>query len=115
MLYESILLYYIESVFFLLGDTPNDALSDNNANNDQINCIELNKQVLMDRIIKLQDINVKRAEKLDFLKEHTQTLVEDIQKKEKIIQYYILHQNFGALTCNERDRYKVYIHKVFYS
>ncbi|XP_011159280.1 coiled-coil domain-containing protein 186 isoform X2 [Solenopsis invicta] len=90
----------------LAGDTPNDALSDNNANNDQINCIELNKQVLMDRIIKLQDINVKRAEKLDFLKEHTQTLVEDIQKKEKIIQYYILHQNFGALTCNERDRYK---------
>ncbi|XP_012532672.1 coiled-coil domain-containing protein 186 isoform X2 [Monomorium pharaonis] len=108
----------------LAGDTSNGALSDNNANSDQINSIELNKQVLMDRIIKLQNINVKRAEKLDFLKEHTQTLLEDIQKKEKIIQYYILHQNFGALTCNERDRHKaelarrggimasVYNHKV---
>ncbi|XP_012054311.1 PREDICTED: coiled-coil domain-containing protein 186 [Atta cephalotes] len=89
----------------LAGDT-NGALSDNNANNDHINSIELNKQVLMERIIKLQDINVKRAEKLDFFKEHTQTLLEDIQKKEKIIQNYILNQNFGALTCNKSDRYK---------
>jgi len=68
----------------------------------------------MDRIIKLQDINVKRAEKLDFFKEHTQTLLENIQKKEKIIQNYILHQSFGALTCNERDRYKVYIYIYIY-
>ncbi|XP_018375182.1 PREDICTED: coiled-coil domain-containing protein 186 isoform X3 [Trachymyrmex cornetzi] len=90
----------------LAGDTSNGALSDNNANSDHINSIELNKQVLMERIIKLQDINVKRAEKLDFFKEHTQTLLEDIQKKEKIIQNYILNQNFGALTCNKSDRYK---------
>lgn len=75
--------------------------------------MELNTQVLMDRIIKLQNINVKRAEKLDFLKGHTQMLLEDIQKKEKIIQNYILHQNFGALTCNERDRYKVFIKRFF--
>lgn len=69
--------------------------------------MEPNKQVLMDRIIKLQKINVKRAEKLDFFEEHTQTLIEEIKKKEKIIQNYILHQNFGALACNERDKYKV--------
>ncbi|KAG5333356.1 CC186 protein, partial [Acromyrmex heyeri] len=93
----------------LAGDTSNGALSDNNANSDHINSIELNKQVLMERIIKLQDINVKRAEKLDFFKEHTQTLLEDIQKKEKIIQNYILNQNFGALTCNKSDKYKVCI------
>lgn len=102
--------YDVESIFFSLGDTSNGALSDNNANSDHINSIELNKQVLMERIIKLQDINVKRAEKLDFFKEHTQTLLEDIQKKEKIIQHYILHQNFGALTCNKSDRYKVCIY-----
>ncbi|XP_071555228.1 coiled-coil domain-containing protein 186 isoform X2 [Temnothorax nylanderi] len=89
----------------LAGDTSNGALSDNNGS-DHINSIDLNKQVLMDRIIKLQNINVKRAEKLDFLKGHTQILLEDIQKKEKIIQNYILHQNFGALTCNERDKCK---------
>ncbi|XP_012223740.2 coiled-coil domain-containing protein 186 isoform X1 [Linepithema humile] len=88
------------------GDTLNGALSDNNANDDHIHSLEPSKQVLMDRIIKLQKINVKRAEKLDFLDEHTQTLVEELQKKTKIIQNYILNQNFGALTCNERDRHK---------
>ncbi|XP_070511664.1 coiled-coil domain-containing protein 186 isoform X2 [Cardiocondyla obscurior] len=90
----------------LAGDTSNGALSDNNINSDHINSIDLNNQVLMDRIIKLQNINVKRAEKLDFFKGHTQVLLEDIQKKEKIIQNYILQQNFGALTCNERDKHK---------
>lgn len=109
--------YDVKNISFLLGDTSNGALSDNNANSDHINSIELDKQVLMERIIKLQNVNVKRAEKLDFLKEHTQTLLEDIQNKEKIIQNkekiiqnYILHQNIGALTCNERDRYKVHIY-----
>lgn len=94
---------------FYLGDTLNGALSDNNANDDHIHSLEASKQVLMDRIIKLQKINVKRAEKLDFLEEHTQTLVEELQKKTKIIQNYILNQNFGALACNERDRNKVRI------
>ncbi|RLU15187.1 hypothetical protein DMN91_012181 [Ooceraea biroi] len=88
------------------GDALNGALSDNNSNGDHIHSVEPSKQVLIDRIIKLQKINVKRAEKLDFLEEHTQTLVEELQKKTKIIQNYVLHQNFGALTCNERDRHK---------
>lgn len=63
----------------------------------------------MDHIIKLQEINAKRAEKLDFLEEHTRVLVEEVQKKKKIIQNYILQQNFGALGCNERDKNKVNI------
>ncbi|XP_020288076.1 coiled-coil domain-containing protein 186 isoform X2 [Pseudomyrmex gracilis] len=88
------------------GDITNGALSDNNANSDHIQSIEPSKQVLMNRIIELQKINVKRAEKLDFLEEHTQALVEEVQKKTKIIQHYILNQNFGALTCNERDKHK---------
>lgn len=68
----------------------------------------------MDRIIKLQTTNVKRAEKLDFFEEHTQTLVEELQKKTKIIQNYILSQDFGALACNERDKYKVKDNTFFF-
>ncbi|XP_072758858.1 coiled-coil domain-containing protein 186 isoform X3 [Anoplolepis gracilipes] len=90
----------------LTGDALNGALSDNNANNDHIYSVEPNKQVLMDRIIKLQETNVKRAVKIDFFEEHTQTLMEELQKKTKIIQNYILCQDFGALACNERDKYK---------
>lgn len=61
----------------------------------------------MDRIIKLQEINAKKSERVDFLEEHTQVLTEEVKKKKKIIQNYILQQNFGALGCNERDRHKV--------
>lgn len=94
-------------VYFFPGDTLNGALSNNNANSDHTHSIEPNRQVLMDHIIKLQEINVRRAEKVDFLEEHTQVLVEEVKKKNKIIQNYILQQNFGALGCNERDRHKV--------
>ena len=55
----------------------------------------------------MQKINVRRAEKLDFLEEHSRTLVAELQKKTKIIQNYILHENFDAMGSNERDRHKV--------
>lgn len=61
----------------------------------------------MDRIIKLQKINVKRAEKLDFLDEHCCTLMAELQKKTKIIQNYILHEDFDAMGSNARDKHKV--------
>lgn len=68
---------------------------------------ELDKQALVDRVIKLQKVNVKRAEKLDFLEEHTRVLVAELQKKTKIIQNYILSESFDAMGSNERDKYKV--------
>ncbi|KAG8033913.1 hypothetical protein G9C98_008394, partial [Cotesia typhae] len=68
---------------------------------------ELDKQALVDRVIKLQRVNVKRAEKLDFLEEHTRVLVAELQKKTKIIQNYILSETFDAMGSNERDKYKV--------
>lgn len=93
---------------FFLGDTLNGALSDNSINGEQgIQSMEPSRQALIDRIIKLQEINAKRAEKLDFFEEHTRTLVEELQKKTRIIQNYILHENIGAMGNNDRDRYKV--------
>ncbi|XP_011312071.1 coiled-coil domain-containing protein 186 isoform X2 [Fopius arisanus] len=67
---------------------------------------DLDKNSLIERILKMQRINVRRAEKLDFLEEHTRALVSELQKKTKIIQNYILHENFDAMGNNERDRYK---------
>ncbi|KAG7200853.1 hypothetical protein KM043_003218 [Ampulex compressa] len=94
------------------GDTLNGALSDNSTNGEQnVNSGEPSKQALIDRILKLQKDHVRRAEKLDFLEEHTRTLVEELQKKTKIIQNYILHENFGAMGSNERDRHKLELAK----
>lgn len=68
---------------------------------------DLDKNSLIERILKMQRVNVRRAEKLDFLEEHTRALVAELQKKTKIIQNYILHENFDAMVSNERDKYKV--------
>ncbi|XP_034948201.1 coiled-coil domain-containing protein 186 isoform X2 [Chelonus insularis] len=75
-------------------------------NNEILSYNNLDKNALIDRIIKLQRTNVKRAEKLDFLEEHTRALVAELQKKTKIIQNYILTENFDAMGSNERDKYK---------
>lgn len=100
----------IVTLFFIiiLGDALNGALSDNSINGDQsIQPTEPSRQLLIDRIIKLQESNARKAEKLDFFEEHTRILVEELQKKKKIIQTYILHENIGAMGGNERDKYKV--------
>ncbi|CAK9795369.1 Coiled-coil domain-containing protein 186 [Anthophora plagiata] len=89
------------------GDALNGALSDNTINGDQsIQPTEPSKQALIERIIKLQESNARKAEKLDFFEEHTRILVEELQKKKRIIQTYILHENIGAMGGNERDKYK---------
>ncbi|XP_043479593.1 coiled-coil domain-containing protein 186-like isoform X2 [Leptopilina heterotoma] len=105
------------------GETVNGALSDNSNSADH-SIQSVDRQSLIEKIIKLQKINVKKAEKIDFLEEHVQSLVAELQKKAKIIQNYILVENFDAMSTNERDRNKaelakyggimasVYSHKV---
>ncbi|XP_012172476.1 coiled-coil domain-containing protein 186 isoform X3 [Bombus terrestris] len=95
------------NISLITGDALNGALSDNSINGDQsIQPTEPSRQLLIDRIIKLQESNARKAEKLDFFEEHARILVEELQKKKKIIQTYILHENIGAMGGNERDKYK---------
>lgn len=89
------------------GDTANGAISDNSNSDHAVMPLEPDRQTLIERLLKLQKVNAKRAEKLDFLEEHTRTLVEELQKKTKIIQNYIFHENIDAMGSNERDRHKV--------
>lgn len=51
-------------------------------------CDVLDKENLYKQLIKLQKINAKRAERIDFLEEHSHALLEELQKKTKIIQNY---------------------------
>ncbi|XP_046486781.1 coiled-coil domain-containing protein 186 isoform X2 [Neodiprion pinetum] len=89
------------------GETLNGAVSDNSNSGDHtLQSTEPDRQTLIDRIVKLQKIRVKQAEKLDFLEEHTRTLLNELQKKSKIIKNYILHENPDAMGSNERDRNK---------
>ncbi|XP_033324802.1 coiled-coil domain-containing protein 186 isoform X1 [Megalopta genalis] len=89
------------------GDTLNGALSDNSMNGDQnVQVVEPSTHTLMERIVGLQVAIAKKAERIEFLEDHNRYLTEEVQKKSKIIQYYILRENSGAMGSNERDRYK---------
>ncbi|RWS26691.1 hypothetical protein B4U80_03224 [Leptotrombidium deliense] len=72
---------------------------------------QLDKQMLINRILKLQKALNKRQEKIDFLDEHNQQLLEEMKKKTKLIQYYILREETGALTTNKMDENKKQLSK----
>ncbi len=64
-------------------------------------------EVLVDKIVKLQRLMAKRQEKLDFMEEHISTLLEEVKKKNKIVQHYVMKAETGALVSTESDRNKV--------
>jgi len=75
-------------------------------NNNQYAEIEVDKKVLVERICKLQRNLAKKNEKVEFMQEHILQLTEDLQKKSRIIQYYISKEETGTLASNQFDRNK---------
>ncbi|KAJ8942987.1 hypothetical protein NQ318_001711 [Aromia moschata] len=86
-----------------VGDRPTDS--------DQVKVIQpdagIDKQTLIEHIVKLQRISAKKSEKLDFLEEHVNTLVMELQKKSRLLQSYILREQSGTLTSNSMDNNKM--------
>lgn len=68
---------------------------------------EIDKQTLVDRIVRLQKSLVKRNEKIEFLEEHNHQLLEEMKKKTKLVQYYMLREESGTLATNFMDEHKV--------
>ncbi|GFG35746.1 hypothetical protein Cfor_03926 [Coptotermes formosanus] len=68
--------------------------------------LEPDRQMLIERIVKLQQANARKTEKLDFMKEHTRQLVAELQKKTRIVQDYIIREESGALSPASMDQNK---------
>merc|ERR1712141_309112 len=60
-------------------------------------------QVLVEKIVRLQKELAKRQEKLDFMEEHVSTMVEEMKKKNKLLQNLMLKQDAGALASSDMD------------
>lgn len=69
--------------------------------------VEPNSQMLIERIVKLQRGLARRNEKIEFMQEHIQQLVDEIQKKNKIIQNYALREESGTMTLERSDLNKM--------
>ncbi|XP_071828634.1 coiled-coil domain-containing protein 186-like isoform X3 [Apostichopus japonicus] len=71
----------------------------------------IDKGMLVERIIRLQRLQQKYKEKIEFHLEHNRSLVEVVQKKNKIIQGYILREETGTLSTAASDIHKAQMSK----
>ena len=69
------------------------------------------KSIMLERICQLQKTHAKKSEKIDFLEEHNHTLVEEITKKNKLIQHYMMKEDSGQLTSTDYDEKKAKLAK----
>ncbi|XP_059486143.1 coiled-coil domain-containing protein 186 isoform X2 [Neocloeon triangulifer] len=64
-------------------------------------------QMLIEHIGKLQNKNSKLNEKVEFLEEHSRTLLLEVQRKTKLVQELVLRQETGALSSRAHDLNKL--------
>ncbi|KAG8549777.1 hypothetical protein GDO81_019797, partial [Engystomops pustulosus] len=70
---------------------------------------EVDKVVLIERIVRLQKAHARKNEKIEFMEDHIKQLVEEIRKKTKIIQSYILREEAGTLSSEASDYNKAHL------
>lgn len=64
------------------------------------------KEVLVEKLCVLKKEIAKKQEKLEFYEEHIAQLTEEIKKKSKIIQDFVLREHAGAVTSPLHDSHK---------
>ncbi|XP_059617618.1 coiled-coil domain-containing protein 186 [Phlebotomus argentipes] len=94
-----------------VSDTDSQAHSEGGTPPLSVSGLEPSRQTLIDRILRLQQASARQAEKLDFLENHSATLVSELQKKTKVLQYYMLRDQCGALASSKSDRHKAELAK----
>ncbi|KAM9424900.1 coiled-coil domain-containing protein 186 isoform 2-T2 [Pholidichthys leucotaenia] len=70
---------------------------------------EVDKAVLVERIVRLQKALARKQEKMEFMEDHIKQLVEEIRRKTKIIQSYVLREESGALSSEASDINKAHL------
>jgi hypothetical protein len=68
-----------------------------------VNIVDIDRQKLIDKLLKQQKLLVRRNEKIEFLNDHIQLLTQDLQNKRKIIQCYAMNEDGFMYTSNESD------------
>lgn len=93
------------------SDPIQQSVTVNNDPPNHLNLGEPSKKTLIERILKLQHATARQAEKIDFLENHSATLVAELQKKSKLIQDYMLREQSGALSSAKSDKNKAELSK----
>jgi len=75
----------------------------------------LDKNIVVEKLIKIQKQQKKLIEKSEVMEEQVFQLTEELKKKNKIIQYYVLREETGTLGAAGKDTLlfnKIYAQKV---
>ncbi|XP_015784711.1 coiled-coil domain-containing protein 186 [Tetranychus urticae] len=99
----------MKSVSSANGSTSSTSVNDDSLTNKtgETDLIpHVDKTMLINKIFRLQKTIAKKQEKIDYLEEHNHQLLSEMKKKTKLIQYYILREESGALTTNRMDENK---------
>ena len=74
---------------------------------------EVSKQQIVERVVSLQRALAKKSEKVDFLSEHVRQLLDEVQKKNRVIQVLATKENgeTGAFSSESMDKNKVAMSK----
>lgn len=75
---------------------------------------EPSKTKLIERIIRLQHASNRQAEKIDFLENHSSTLVAELQKKTKIVQHYMMKEQATSTSSGDKNKmYNGIMHAIY--
>lgn len=64
---------------------------------DDYGLSNIDKNTLIHRLVENQKINVKRNEKIDFLNDHVSQLTDELKKKTKLLQSFMLREQHGRM------------------
>jgi len=70
---------------------------DYNGSSDDYGLSNIDKNTLIHRLVENQKINVKRNEKIDFLNDHVSQLTDELKKKTKLLQSFMLREQHGRM------------------
>lgn len=72
---------------------------------------EHSRELLLEKITSLEKTIRRKCEKIDFLKDHVDQLIEELHRKSRIIQGYVLREETGALVPESSDKNKAQLAK----
>lgn len=64
---------------------------------DDYGLANIDKNEIIHKLVETQKLNVKRNEKIDFLNDHVSQLTEELKKKTKLIQSYMVREQHGRM------------------
>lgn len=69
------------------------------------------RNALLEKMVRVQRDNARKGDKIDFLEEHVAELVNELQKKNRILQMYLVREESGVLATEASDRHKAELAK----